>query len=134
MEKDTKGIGDNSIEEESKYKTLFETLIDMVLEPKINVDTFLKDEIERARTATRLADKFKALQNAEEWRQIVEERLNTLEHFKQSLNHYKIPYAYMWKRLKQDWGSEIHDYFASKLKDAEEPYGTSWKNKEESNG
>ena len=62
------------------------------------------------------------------------ERLNTLEHFKQSLNHYKIPYAYMWKRLKQDWGSEIHDYFASKLKDAEEPYGTSWKNKEESNG
>ena len=64
MDKHTRGIGDNS-KQETKYKSLFENLIAMVLEPKIDIDMYLKDDIERARTATRLADKFKALHHAE---------------------------------------------------------------------
>ena len=38
-----------------EYKSLFENLISMILEPKIDVDTYLKDWIERATTYTRIA-------------------------------------------------------------------------------
>ena len=48
------GIGDNS-KQETNYKSLFENLISMILEPKIDVDTYLKDWIEKARTSTRIA-------------------------------------------------------------------------------
>ena len=39
------GIGDNS-KQETNYKSLFENLISMILEPKIDVDTYLKDCID----------------------------------------------------------------------------------------
>ena len=45
MEKDTRGIGDNS-KQETNYKSLFENLISMILESKIDVDTYLKDCID----------------------------------------------------------------------------------------
>ena len=54
----------------------------MALEPRINIEMFLKDWIERARTATRLADKFEALQRCEEIRQCVDDRLEVLEYFR----------------------------------------------------
>ena len=53
--KKTQGeLGDNS-KQEMNYKSLFENLISMILEPKIDVDTYLKDWIERATTYTRIA-------------------------------------------------------------------------------
>ena len=129
MDKDTRGIGDNSTQE-TNYKTLFESLISMVLEPKINIDTFLKDQIETARTATRLADKFEALHLAEEIRDTYEDRLNTLEHFKQCASHALKPHNYMWKKLQQQWGSELYEYYCKKLSSNTQEFGTSWKNED----
>ena len=110
MDKYTRGIGDNS-KQETKYKSLFENLIGMVLEPKIDIDMYLKDEIERARTATRLADKFEALHHAEETRALYEDRLNTLEHFKQCESYDQRPHEYMWAKLQSQWGKQLHDHF-----------------------
>jgi len=122
-----RGIGDN-LKADTEYKSLFENLISMVLEPKIDIDTFLKDQIERARTATRLADKFEALHHAEETRALYEDRLNTLDHFRQCANHYKRPYAYMWPKLESQWGSKIYEhYHGLNLKNNEYEFGTSWK-------
>ena len=53
-----RGIGDNSANiKTTDYKGLVHHVIAMLLEPRINIDTYLKDWIERARVATRLADK-----------------------------------------------------------------------------
>ena len=55
MEKDTRGIGDNS-KQETNYKSLFENLISMILEPKIDVDTYLKGCIDwKSENPTRIA-------------------------------------------------------------------------------
>jgi len=127
MDKDTRGIGDNSVQE-TNYKTLFENLIAMVLEPKIDIDMALKDQIERARTATRLADKFEALHHAEATREMCEDRLNTLEHFQQCSKHKKRPFVFMWTKLQSQYGSKIHDYYLGLgLKEKEYEWGTSWK-------
>ena len=125
QDNDTRGIGDNSVQE-TDYKSLFENLVAMVLEPKIDIDMYLKDQIERARTATRLADKFEALHEAEETRALYEDRLNTLEHFQQCSKHHKRPYAYMWATLQSQWGSKLHDHYLH-LKENEYEWGTSWK-------
>jgi hypothetical protein len=127
MEKDTRGIGDNSTQE-TKYKSLFENLIGMVLEPKIDIDMYLKEQIERARTATRLADKFEALHEAEETRALYEDRLNTLEHFKCCKSNSQRPHKYMWAKLESQWGSKINDYYLdSGLKENKYEYGQTWK-------
>ena len=89
-DKDKRGIGDN-LKADTEYKSLFENLISMVLEPKIDIDTFLKDQIERARTAKRLADKFEALHHADDTRALYEDRFNTLHHFSRSGNHCTKP-------------------------------------------
>jgi len=125
QENDTRGIGDNSVQE-TDYKTLFENLVGMVLEPKIDIDMYLKDQIERARTATKLADKFEALHEAEETRALYEDRLNTLEHFKRCSEHHKRPYKYMWTKLQSQWGTQLHDHYLY-LKDNKYEWGTSWK-------
>ena len=125
QENDTRGIGDNSVQE-TDYKSLFENLVAMVLEPKIDIDMYLKDQIERARTATRLADKFEALHQAEETREMYEDRLNTLEHFQQCSKHHKRPYVFMWSKLQSQWGSKLHDHYLH-LKESEYEFGTSWK-------
>ena len=125
MENNTRGIGDNS-KQETNYKTLFESMIAMVLEPKINIDTYLKDEIETARTATRLADKFEALHQAEQTRALYEDRLNTLEHFKRCKSNCQRPYEYMWAKLQSQWGKQLHDHFQY-LKENKYEYGKTWK-------
>jgi|TARA_Y100000294_G_C8432712_1_gene287509 hypothetical protein len=117
MEKNNRGIGDNS-KTESNYKTLFENLIAMVLEPKIHLDTYLKDSIERARISTKIADRFEALQEAEADRKILEDRLNTLEYFQRCKKHNFKPLDYKWEHLKSQWGNKIHDEFKLQLKDA----------------
>ena len=125
MDKYTRGIGDNSTQE-TNYKSLFENLIGMVLEPKIDIDMYLKDEIERARTATRLADKFEALHHAEEIREQYEDRLNTLEHFKMCKSNSQRPYEYMWAKLQSQWGKQLHDHFQY-LKENKYEFGKTWK-------
>ena len=126
-DKDKRGIGDN-LKADTEYKSLFENLISMVLEPKIDIDTFLKDQIERARTATRLADKFEALHHAEETRALYEDRLNTLDHFRGCARSYKRPYAYMQPKLESQWGSKIYEFYLGlNLKNNEYEFGTSWK-------
>ena len=118
MDKDTRGIGDNS-KQETNYKTLFESIIGMILEPKINIDTYLKDHIETARTATRLADKFEALHDAEAVRAIYEDRLNTLEYFRDCSNWKTKPadLKYMLNRLHTQWGTQLHDHYRNLLKE-----------------
>jgi hypothetical protein len=101
-------------------------MIAMVLEPKIDIDTYLKDEIETARTATRLADKFEALHQAEETRALYEDRLNTLEHFKRCKSNCQRPYEYMWAKLQSQWGKQLHDHFQY-LKENKYEYGKTWK-------
>ena len=125
MENNTRGIGDNS-KQETNYKTLFERMIAMVLEPKIDIDMALKDQIERARTATRLADKFEALHQAEQTRALYEDRLNTLEHFKRCKSNCQRPYEYMWAKLQSQWGKQLHDHFQY-LKENKYEYGKTWK-------
>jgi len=129
MENNTRGIGDNS-KQETNYKTLFESMIAMVLEPKIYIDMYLKDHIETARTSTRLADKFEALHNAEAVRAICEDRLNTLEHFKECASHGLKPHNYMWDKLHQQWGSKLYEYYCKKLSSNTQEFGTSWKNED----
>ena len=126
MEKDTRGIGDNSTQE-TKYKSLFENLIGMVLEPKIDIDMYLKEQIERARTATRLADKFEALHEAEETRALYEDRLNTLEHFKQCKSNSQRPHEYMWAKLQSQWGTQLFNYYQSQVKNNTYEFGKSWR-------
>ena len=126
MDKHTRGIGDNS-KQETKYKSLFENLIGMVLEPKIDIDMYLKDDIERARTATRLADKFEALHHAEETRALYEDRLNTLEHFKQCESYDQRPHEYMWAKLQSQWGTQLFNYYKSKVKNNTHEFGKSWR-------
>ena len=98
----------------------------MVVEPKIDIDMYLKDEIERARTATRLADKFEALHHAEEIREQYEDRLNTLEHFKMCKSNSQRPYEYMWAKLESQWGKQLHDHFQY-LKENKYEFGKTWK-------
>ena len=122
MDKDERGIGDNSnpdVVGEDKYKSLYEHVIAMVLEPRINIEMFLKDEIERARTATRLADKFEALHMCEELRKSFDDRLEVLEYFRTCKSHGTKPSEYRWKTLSQNWGNAIHDQFKEDLKHLE---------------
>jgi len=117
MNKDKKrGIGDNSkADTEGKYKSLYESVIAMALEPRINIEMYLKDSIERARTATRLADKFEALHHAEEIRQCVDDRLEVLEYFRRCKSDGIKPLEYKWKSLLQSWGQNIHNQFKEDL-------------------
>jgi len=105
------GLGHNLSKEETDYKSLFENFIAMVLEPKINIDTYLKDSLERVRVSTRLADKFKNLQDAESIREGCEDRLNTLEHFKLCKGYNQRPYSWMWDKLKSQWGVQLYNYY-----------------------
>ena len=124
-----RGIGDNSAKETNTtdYKGLLHHLIDMVLEPRINVQMFLKSDIERARVATRVADRFAALQDAEETRKCIDSRLEILEYFRSAadgslkkeayLNDGKrYPPEYKWENLKSAWGTKIHDEYKLCLK------------------
>ena len=123
MDKNKRGIGDNSkADTEEKYKSLYEHVIAMVLEPRINIEMFLKDEIERARTATRLADKFEALHSAEEIRKSFDDRLEVLEYFRTCKSQGIKPLEYRWKSLSQNWGNAIHDQFKADLKYLEDRY------------
>ena len=117
MDKDKKrGIGDNlKADTEDKYKSLYESVIAMALEPRINIEMFLKDWIERARTATRLADKFEALQRCEEIRQSYDDRLAVLEYFRKCKSDGIKPLEYKWQSLLQSWGQNIHDQFKEDL-------------------
>tara|TARA_R100000687_G_scaffold62211_1_gene50248 strand:+ start:96 stop:476 length:381 start_codon:yes stop_codon:yes gene_type:complete len=123
MDKNKRGIGDNlKADTEDKYKSLYESVIAMALEPRINIEMFLKDEIERARTATRLADKFEALHSAEEIRKSFDDRLEVLEYFRTCKNQGIKPLEYRWKSLLQSWGHAIHDQFKADLKYLEDRY------------
>jgi len=107
-----RGIGDNSkADTEDKYKSLYEHVIAMVLEPRINIEMFLKDWLETARTATKLADKFEALQRCEEIRQCYDARLEVLEYFRTCKKNGTKPDEYQWPKLLQSWGRAIHDQF-----------------------
>ena len=121
MDKDKKrGIGDNlKADTEDKYKSLYESVIAMALEPRINIEMFLKDWIDRARTATRLADKFEALQRCEEIRQCVDDRLEVLEYFRKCKSDGIKPLEYKWKSLLQSWGQNIHNQFKEDLQHCE---------------
>jgi len=121
------GLGHNLSKEETDYKSLFENFIAMVLEPKINIDTYLKDSLERARTATRLADKFEALHHAEETRAMYEDRLNTLEHFKQCKGYDQRPHKHMWAKLQSQWGTPLFNYYQSRVKNNTYEFGKSWR-------
>ena len=113
MSKNKRGIGDNS--EAEKYKSLYESVIGMALEPRINISMFLKDWLETARTATRLADKFEALQRCEEIRRHFDDRLEVLEYFRKCKSDGIKPLEYKWKSLLQSWGQQIHDQFKEDL-------------------
>ena len=113
MSKNKRGIGDNS--EADKYKSLYENVIAMALEPRINIEMYLKDWLETARTATRLADKFEALQRCEEIRQCVDDRLEVLEYFRKCKSDGIKPLEYKWVILLQSWGQQIHDQFKEDL-------------------
>ena len=117
MDKDKKrGIGDNlKADTEDKYKSLYESVIAMALEPRINIEMFLKDWLETARTATRLADKFEALQRCEEIRQSYDDRLEVLEYFRKCKSDGIKPLEYKWQSLLQSWGQNIHDQFKEDL-------------------
>ena len=117
MDKNKRGIGDNlKADTEDKYKSLYESVIAMALEPRINIQMFLKDWLETARTATRLADKFEALRHCEEIRQCVDDRLEVLEYFRNCKDEGIKPLEYKWKNLLQSWGHDIHDQFKADLK------------------
>ena len=125
-----RGIGDNSANKKidtTDYKGLLHHFIAMVLEPRINVQMFLKDEIERARVSTRIADRFEALHSAEETRQCIDSRLEILEYFKRAANGSlpkedylndgkRYPPEYKWEKLKSAWGEQIHDEYKLCLK------------------
>ena len=114
-----RGIGDNSANiKTTDYKGLVHHVIAMLLEPRINIDTYLKDWIERARVATRLADKFEALHMAEELRQGFDDKLGILEAFRNARSNRSYPAAYKWDRLWSQWSKEIHDEYRREL----EPY------------
>ena len=116
MDKNKRGIGDNSkADTEDKYKSLYVNVIAMAVEPRINIEMYLKDWLETARTATRLADKFEALQRCEEIRQCVDDRLEVLEYFRKCKNQGIKPLEYKWKSLLQSWGQNIHDQFKEDL-------------------
>ena len=116
MDKNKRGIGDNSkADTEDKYKSLYENVIAMAVEPRINIEMYLKDWIETARTATRLADKFEALQRCEEIRQCVDDRLEVLEYFRKCKSDGIKPLEYKWQSLLQSWGQNIHDQFKEDL-------------------
>ena len=117
MDKDKKrGIGDNlKADTEDKYKSLYESVIAMALEPRINIEMYLKDWLETARTATRLADKFEALQRCEEIRQCVDDRLEVLEYFRKCKSDGIKPLEYKWQSLLQSWGQNIHNQFKEDL-------------------
>ena len=116
MDKNKRGIGDNSkADTEDKYKSLYENVIAMAVEPRINIEMYLKDWLETARTATRLADKFEALQRCEEIRQCVDDRLEVLEYFRKCKSDGIKPLEYKWQSLLQSWGQNIHDQFKEDL-------------------
>jgi len=119
-------IGHNQPKEKTDYETLFENMISMFLEPKTIVDTMLKDALERVRVSTRVADRFSNLQDAENIRESMESRLNTLEHFELCRKQNKRPYLYMWDRLKSECPHSMYEFYLP-LKDCKYELGTSWK-------
>tara|TARA_R100001377_G_scaffold17679_1_gene9006 strand:- start:606 stop:986 length:381 start_codon:yes stop_codon:yes gene_type:complete len=120
-EKNDRGIGDNSLEENNLTllegaQKVISKIIAGVLEKDLYYD-LAKDHHENARVATRVADRHEslsALKECIEWR---EEPINILKKFHYASKNNGSLYAHEFKALRDAYGQEVVDHFRKTVRE-----------------